>query len=54
MNHFFFQIKFLGGTRVGETGTLVNIDGPDGVIKVDGGIDLLQMSLLAKYIAPAR
>jgi len=44
------KIKFLGGNRVGEIGTLVNIDGPDGVIKVSDGIDMLQMSLLAKHV----
>eukprot|EP00112_Aurelia_sp_Birch-Aquarium-sp1_P010415 Seg2223.3 transcript_id=Seg2223.3/GoldUCD/mRNA.D3Y31 product="hypothetical protein" protein_id=Seg2223.3/GoldUCD/D3Y31 len=47
------RIKILGGDDKDGTGVLINIDGPDGIIKMDRedlGLKILQLHLLAKYI----
>ncbi len=44
------QVKVLFGDERGMTGTLINIDGPDGVIQVDGEtLKLLRLRFLCKY-----
>eukprot|EP00054_Salpingoeca_dolichothecata_P010528 m.58744 g.58744 ORF g.58744 m.58744 type:complete len:1162 (-) comp19039_c0_seq2:55-3540(-) len=48
------HVLILSGEYQGNTGTLLNIDGSDGIIKLDGGQNLLkifQLSTVAKYEA---
>ena len=49
---FYFQVKILSGDHKDETGVLINIDKPDGVIKMDGNelLIILQLKFLAKYV----
>ena len=47
------QVKILAGDDKEATGLLINIDGPDGIIKMDRaehGLKILQLHLLAKFV----
>lgn len=50
------RIKFISGDDKDDTGVLINIDGPDGIIKMDQqaeqSLKILQLHYLAKYIPP--
>ncbi|KAK9768889.1 transcription elongation factor spt5 [Basidiobolus ranarum] len=45
------KIKVMGGEFKGQVGTLIGIDGQDGIVKLEGGKDfkILNMNGLAKY-----
>ncbi|XP_057297763.1 transcription elongation factor SPT5-like [Hydractinia symbiolongicarpus] len=48
------RIKFIFGDDKDEIGVLINIDGPDGIIKMEPGdqLKILQLHYLAKYVPP--
>ena len=50
------RIKFISGDDKDDTGMLINIDGPDGIIKMDQqpeqSLKILQLHYLAKYVPP--
>ncbi len=46
-------MKIIAGDDKDATGSLINIDGPDGIIKMDRAeheLKILQLHLLAKYV----
>lgn len=45
-------MKFIAGSDKDDTGVLINIDGLDGIIKMDraDSLKILQLDFLAKYV----
>lgn len=49
------KVKIVTGDDKDDTGVLINIDGPDGIIKMDQAdqqLKMLQLEFLAKYVPP--
>lgn len=46
------KVKFIAGDDKDDTGVLISIDGPDGIIKMDraDSLKILQLHFLAKYV----
>ena len=52
LSHSIIQVKFIAGSDKDDTGVLINIDGLDGIIKMDraDSLKILQLDFLAKYV----
>ncbi|XP_013607380.1 PREDICTED: putative transcription elongation factor SPT5 homolog 1 [Brassica oleracea var. oleracea] len=48
------RVKIVGGQFRGSIGTLIGIDGSDGIVKIEENLDvkILDLAILAKFVQP--